>query len=78
MASNDFIANLNMAAPALLSGQDFMPPEDSLEADLAMFTNTNFFDFDAGQHANLQAPTYERPAEEELKTLDFDLAGKKK
>lgn len=70
---SEFIANLNMAPPAaqdLASGPDF-----NMDDELAMFTNTQFFDFDLGQDANLQPTNYERPTENELKPLDFDLQG---
>jgi len=69
---SDFIANLNMAPPA----QDL--PEFNIEDDLAIFTNTQFFDFDLGQDANLQPTNFERPTTssgDELKPLDFDLNG---
>lgn len=31
-------------------------PEFTFEDDLAVFTNTNFFDFDSGQNTDYQAP----------------------
>lgn len=71
---SEFIANLNMAPPTQelpTTAADF-----NLEDDLAMFTNTQFFDFDLGQDANLQPSTFERPTtENELKSLEFDVHG---
>ncbi|RFU23903.1 hypothetical protein B7463_g12437, partial [Scytalidium lignicola] len=49
---SEYIANLN----AIPSAQETSNPESfNLEEDLAMFTNTQFFDFDIGQDADLQA-----------------------
>jgi len=47
-------------------------PEINFEDELAMFTNTQFFDFDIGQDANLQPTNFERPTESDL---DFDIPG---
>lgn len=71
---SEFIANLNMATPPtreLHNTTDF----NNLEDDLAMFTNTTFFDFDLGQDANLQPSSFERPTvnSSELKPLDFEI-----
>ncbi|KAH8821281.1 hypothetical protein F5884DRAFT_82258 [Xylogone sp. PMI_703] len=50
---SEYIANLNAIPPA----QEASNQENfNLEEDLAMFTNTQFFDFDLGQDADLQAP----------------------
>lgn len=48
---SEYIANLN----AIPSASD-LPNEDefSLDADLAMFTNTQFFDYDLGTDTDLQ------------------------
>lgn len=47
----EFIANLN----AIPTAQDLAAQQDfSFDDDLAMFTNTTFFDFDLGQDADLQ------------------------
>lgn len=74
---SEYIANLN----AIPSAQEIANQENSfnLEEDLAMFTNTQFFDFDLGHDADLQAPstTYERPNAGsnseglEMKSMDF-------
>lgn len=48
---SEFIANLN----AIPSAQDLASQQDfNFDDDLAMFTNTTFFDFDLGQDADLQ------------------------
>jgi hypothetical protein len=47
---SEFIANLNAIPPA----QELAEPEFNFDADLAMFTNTTFFDFDLGHNADLQ------------------------
>jgi hypothetical protein len=49
---SEYIANLN----AIPSATD-LPNDDefNLDADLAMFTNTQFFDYDLGQDTDLQA-----------------------
>lgn len=48
---SEFIANLN----AIPSAQDLAAQQDfNFDDDLAMFTNTTFFDFDLGQSADLQ------------------------
>lgn len=48
---SEFIANLN----AIPSAQDLAAQQDfNFDDDLAMFTNTTFFDFDLGQDADLQ------------------------
>jgi len=50
-----YIASLN----EIPSAQEVRAQEDfSLEDDLAMFTNTQFFDFDALQNADLQPGGY--------------------
>lgn len=70
---SEYIANLNMAPPTqdLPNGSEF-----NMDDELAMFTNTQFFDFDLGQDANLQPTNFDRSTtENELKPLDFDLNG---
>jgi hypothetical protein len=48
---SEYIANLNAIPSAQeLSAQDNLTFED----DLALFTNTHFYDFDLGQNADLQ------------------------
>jgi hypothetical protein len=53
---SEYIANLN----AIPTAQDLQSSnQDSfLEDDLALFTNTQFFDFDIGQEADLAAGSY--------------------
>lgn len=48
---SEYIANLNAIPSADIPNDD----EFSLDADLAMFTNTQFFDYDLGHEAELQA-----------------------
>lgn len=56
---SEYIANLNaIPTPQELQAQENLNFED----DLALFTNTQFFDFDLGQDADLQQQTYERPS----------------
>jgi hypothetical protein len=50
---SEFIANLN----AIPSAQDIPQENFNFDDDLAMFTNTQFFDFDLGQDADLQPST---------------------
>jgi hypothetical protein len=85
---SEYIANLN-AVPSAQDLQNSNADNFNLDDDLAMFTNTQFFDFDLGQDADLQPdlqPNYgvegrevapSLPAEEvDLKHLDFSLQGK--
>ncbi|KAE8448921.1 hypothetical protein EG329_008717 [Mollisiaceae sp. DMI_Dod_QoI] len=48
---SEYIANLNAIPSADIPNDD----EFNLDADLAMFTNTQFFDYDLGHEAELQA-----------------------
>lgn len=78
---SEYIANLN----AIPSAQDLQNAESfNLDDDLAMFTNTQFFDFDLGQDADLQPGDFNGRAGEqttvapdnmELKPMDFSLQG---
>jgi hypothetical protein len=55
---SEFIANLN----SIPSAQDMANQNQdnfNLDDDLAMFTNTQFFDFDLGQDADLQPSTFD-------------------
>lgn len=55
---SEFIANLNAIPPTQdLAGQG--PENFNLDDELAMFTNTQFFDFDLGQDADLQPSTFD-------------------
>jgi hypothetical protein len=75
---SEFIANLN----AIPSAQDMAQVQDNfnLDEELAMFTNTQFFDFDLGQDTDLQPSTFDfstqssvapTTATETAKALDF-------
>jgi hypothetical protein len=55
---SEFIANLN----AIPSAQDMAgqgPDNFNLDDELAMFTNTQFFDFDLGQDADLKPANFD-------------------
>lgn len=63
---SEFIANLN----AIPSAQDMAgqgPDNFNLDDELAMFTNTHFFDFDLGHDADLKPSNF-----------DFDFNGQSK
>jgi hypothetical protein len=76
---SEYIANLN----AIPSAQDIQSSQDTfnLEDDLAMFTNTNFFDFDLvvqdgdilGGGADAPAPAASEGTD--MKSMDFSLQG---
>ncbi|CAG8976416.1 hypothetical protein HYALB_00008541 [Hymenoscyphus albidus] len=74
---SDFIANLN----AIPSAQDLQNAEDNInfEEDLAMFTNTQFFDTDFGLHTDnfgVDGPgSAASPEGTDMKALDFNLQG---
>jgi hypothetical protein len=81
---SEYIANLN-AVPSAQDLQSSNADNFNLDDDLAMFTNTQFFDFDLGQDADLQPANYgvdRREAQSlppegvDLKQLDFSLQGK--
>jgi hypothetical protein len=81
---SEYIANLN-AVPSAQDLQSSNADNFNLDEDLAMFTNTQFFDFDLGQDADLQPSNYgvdgreapSLPAEGvDLKQLDFSIQGK--
>ena len=76
---SEYIAQLNAIPPAqeLQSSDNF-----NLDDDLAMFTNTQFFDFDLGQDADLQPDNFDgrggstaAPDSVDMKSLDFNLQG---
>ncbi|KAH8748024.1 hypothetical protein BGZ57DRAFT_945868 [Hyaloscypha finlandica] len=48
---SEYIANLN----AIPTAQDLSNQDNFVDDDLALFTNTQFFDFDLGQEVDLQA-----------------------
>jgi len=55
---SEFIANLNTIPSAQdVAGQG--PDNFNLDDDLAMFTNTQFFDFDLGQDADLKPANFD-------------------
>ncbi|KAH6663358.1 hypothetical protein B0J14DRAFT_276680 [Halenospora varia] len=78
---SEYIANLN----AIPTAQDLQNAQDNfnLDDELAMFTNTQFFDFDLGQDVDLQAPSFGAEGQGqsasteggEIKPLDFSLQG---
>jgi hypothetical protein len=82
---SEYIANLN----AIPTAQDLQNSEDNfnMEDSLAMFTNTQFFDFDLGHNADLEpnftidkdfgadAGETVAPESTEVKPLDF-MSGK--
>ncbi|KAH8892016.1 hypothetical protein GQ53DRAFT_603996, partial [Thozetella sp. PMI_491] len=47
-----FLRNLNVQEPAM----EELITDDEMARDLAMFTNTQFYDFDSGQNTDFQAP----------------------
>ncbi|KAK4142771.1 uncharacterized protein C8A04DRAFT_12908 [Dichotomopilus funicola] len=49
---SQYLRNLNVQGPSV---EETLTDED-LEKDLALFTNTQFFDFETGQHTDYQAP----------------------
>lgn len=49
---SQYLRNLNVQGPSV---EENLTDED-LEKDLALFTNTQFFDFETGQHTDYQAP----------------------
>lgn len=77
---SEYVANLNMTP----SAQDLASPDNlNFEEELAMFTNTQFFDFDLGQNTDLH-PSLDMPqneasggntSTEDFKPLDFGLQG---
>lgn len=70
-----FIANLN----AIPNEQDMQNTHENfnLEDDLALFTNTQFFDFDVAPGADLQGDNFDglggqsTSSEVDMKSLDF-------
>ncbi|TAQ85925.1 hypothetical protein B7494_g5760 [Chlorociboria aeruginascens] len=76
---SEYIANLN----AIPSAQDLQSQENfttNLEDDLAMFTNTQFFDFDSGHDADPQLANYgvdgsggTAASDSDMKAIDFNL-----
>jgi hypothetical protein len=81
---SEYIANLN-AVPSAQDLQSSNADNFNLDEDLAMFTNTQFFDFDLGQDADLQPSNYGVDGREapslppegvDLKQLEFSIQGK--
>ena len=77
---SDFVNQLNAIPPA----QDLQNTDSfDIDDDLAMFTNTQFFDFDLGQDADLHADfdgrrashTVVAPGSIDAKAMDFNLEG---
>jgi len=50
---SQYLRNLNVQEPAV---EETLITDEDLEKDLALFTNTQFFDFETGQHTDYQAP----------------------
>jgi hypothetical protein len=50
---SQYLRNLNVQEPA---AEEAPITDEDLEKDLALFTNTQFFDFETGQHTDYQAP----------------------
>lgn len=65
----EFIDNLNVVAPT----QDTTDFDSYLNDDLSLFTQTNFFDFDQGQMANLSGPNmdFNGSGNTDAKPMDF-------
>lgn len=55
---SEFIANLN-AIPSAQEMASQGQENFNLDDDLSLFTNTNFFDFDLGQDADLQPANFD-------------------
>jgi len=62
---SQYLRNLNVQGPSV---EETFTDED-LEKDLALFTNTQFFDFETGQHTDYQAPPV-KPAATRSSTED--------
>jgi hypothetical protein len=81
---SEYIANLN-AIPTPQDIQNSSQENFNIDDDLAMFTNTQFFDFDLGQNTDLQAPNFdgvraqstagESNIDADLKDMNFDIPG---
>jgi hypothetical protein len=54
---SEFIARLNTILPAAEAAKE-APESFNYEAELAMFTNTEFFDFDVGHSTDYQHPAF--------------------
>lgn len=73
---SEYIAQLN----SIPSAQDIESSNNlNFDDDLAMFTNTQFFDFDLGQDADLQPGSFDgrggqtvAPDSVDMKALDFN------
>ena len=69
---SEYIANLN----AIPTPQDLSNQENFGDDDLALFTNTQFFDFDLGQEVDLHAGGYaDGSAAPAADTFDADVKG---
>jgi len=81
---SEYVANLN-AIPTPQDIQNSSQENFNIDDDLAMFTNTQFFDFDLGQNTDLQAPNFdgvgaqstagESNIDADLKDMNFDIPG---
>ncbi|KAL2020786.1 hypothetical protein VTK56DRAFT_7984 [Thermocarpiscus australiensis] len=50
---SQYLRNLNVQEPAV---EETLITDEDLAKDLALFTNTQFYDFETGQHTDYQAP----------------------
>ncbi|AEO71088.1 uncharacterized protein THITE_75012 [Thermothielavioides terrestris NRRL 8126] len=50
---SQYLRNLNVQEPA---AEETLITDEDLAKDLALFTNTQFYDFETGQHTDYQAP----------------------
>ena len=50
---SQYLRNLNVQEPVV---EESPITDEDLAKDLALFTNTQFFDFETGQHTDYQAP----------------------
>jgi hypothetical protein len=69
---SEYIANLN----AIPTAQDLSNQDSFVDDDLALFTNTQFFDFDLGQEVDLQVGGFaDGPQAPPADTFDVDVKG---
>ncbi|KAK4460296.1 hypothetical protein QBC42DRAFT_107089 [Cladorrhinum samala] len=69
---SQYLRNLNVQEPA---GEETFITDEDLAKDLALFTNTQFFDFETGQNTDYQAPpvkpdTTQSPTEDVTSATD--------
>ncbi|KAK0612835.1 hypothetical protein B0T17DRAFT_460801, partial [Bombardia bombarda] len=64
---SQYLRNLNVQEPSV---EETVMTDDELAKDLALFTNTQFYDFETGQSTDYQAP----PVKPETATAESELA----